>query len=165
VDITQDGHYAIFGDVSVATIVEVSDISSGKLTKTIVYPLGSSLSSSSVLLSPDETLLYISNTQGGQITAAFFDKTNGTLTKGCTSGPLKGFDTNWAYVGSLAAKNTSGTGGVVYAAEFGNPGSIAIVNVKSSGGKCTLKESPKSPTMDPQSPGLLSIGVFPPRPF
>jgi hypothetical protein len=165
VDITQDGHYAIFGDVSVTTIVEVSDISSGKLTKTIVYPLGSSLSSSSVLLSPDETLLYISNTQGGQITAAFFDKTNGTLTKGCTSGPLKGFDTNWAYVGSLATKNTSGTGGVVYAAEFGNPGSIAIVNVKSSGGKCTLKESPKSPTMDPQSPGLLSIGVFPPRPF
>ena len=29
VDITSDGHYAIFGDVSVTTTVEVSDISSG----------------------------------------------------------------------------------------------------------------------------------------
>src|SRR5580692_8333913 len=31
IDITQDGHYAIFGDTSPFTIVEVSDISSGKL--------------------------------------------------------------------------------------------------------------------------------------
>jgi 6-phosphogluconolactonase (cycloisomerase 2 family) len=165
VDITQDGHFAIFGDVSVNTIVEVSDISSGMLTKTVVYHLGSSPNSSSVLLSPDETLLYISNTQGGQITAAFFDKTTGTLTKGCASGYLNGYDTNWAYVGTLATETTSGTGRVVYAAEFGSPGSIAIVTVTSSGGKCTLKESPKSPVIDPQSPGLLSIGVFPPRSF
>lgn len=165
VDITQDGHFAIFGDVSVITTVEVSDISSGKLTKTNVYHLGSSPNSSSVLLSPDETLLYISNNQGGQITAAFFDKTNGTLTKGCRSGFLKGFDTNWAYVGTLATETTSGTGSVVYAAEFGSPGSIAIVKVTSNGEECSLKESANSPVSDPQSPGLLSIGVFPPRPF
>jgi 6-phosphogluconolactonase (cycloisomerase 2 family) len=165
VDITSDGHYAIFGDVSVTTTVEVSDISSGKLTKTIVYHLGSRRNSSTVLLSPDETLLYIGSTQSGQIVAAFFDKTNGTLTPGCASGPLHGFDTDWAYVGTLATAGTSGTGNVVYAAEFGSPGSIAIVNVMSSGGKCTLKESPKSPVIDPQSPGLLSIGVYPPRAF
>jgi 6-phosphogluconolactonase (cycloisomerase 2 family) len=165
VDITSDGHYAIFGDVSVTTTVEVSDISSGKLTKTIVYHLGFSRNSSSVLLSPDETLLYISSTQSGRIVAAFFDKTNGTLSKGCTSGPLRGFDSNWAYLGTLATESNSGTGDVVYAAEFGSPSSIAIVNVMSSGGKCTLKESPKSPVIDLQSPGLLSIGAFPPRSF
>lgn len=165
VDITQDGHFAIFGDVSVTTTVEVSDISSGKLTKTIVYHLGSIPNSSSVLLSPDETLLYISNNQGGQITAAFFDKTNGTLTKGCSSGFLKGFDTNWSYVGILATESNSGNGSVVYAAEFGSPGSIAIVKVTSNGGECSLKESANSPVTDPQSPGLLSIGVFPPRSF
>ncbi len=165
VDITQDGHFAIFGDVSVTTTVEVSDVSSGTLTKTIVYPLGPRQNSSSVLLSPDETLLYISNTQGGQITAAFFDKISGTLTKGCSSGFLTGFDTDWAYVGTLAIARTSGTGSVVYAAEFGSPGSIAMVRVNSSGGKCTLKEFPESPVVDPQSPGLLSIGVFPPRSF
>jgi hypothetical protein len=165
VDITQDGHFAIFGDVSVTTTIEVSDISSGKLTNTTVYHLGPRRNSSSVLLSPDETLLYIGNTQGGQVIAAFFDKIKGTLTKGCASGPLRGFDTNWVYVGALATENTSGTGSVIYAAEFGSPGSIAIVSVKSSGGKCTLKESSKSPAIDPQSPGLLSIGVFPPRSF
>jgi DNA-binding beta-propeller fold protein YncE len=165
VDITQDGHFAIFGDVSVTTTVEVSDIWSGKLTKTRVYHLGSSPNSSSVLLSPDETLLYISNNQGGKITAAFFDKANGTLTKGCSSGFLKGFDTNWAYVGTLATETTSGTGNLVYAAEFGSPGSLAIVEVTSSGGKCRLKESRESPVIDPQSPGLLSIGAFPPRSF
>jgi 6-phosphogluconolactonase (cycloisomerase 2 family) len=165
VDITSDGHYAIFGDVSVTTTVEVSDISSGKLTKTIVYHLGSRRNSSTVLLSPDETLLYIGSTQSGQIVAAFFDKTSGTLTKGCASGPLHGFDTDWAYVGTLATATTSGTGSVVYAAEFGSPGSIAIVNVMSSGGKCTLKESLKSPAIDAASPGLLSIVVFPPRAF
>jgi 6-phosphogluconolactonase (cycloisomerase 2 family) len=165
VDITRDGHFAIFGDVSVTTTVEVSDISSGRLAKTVVYHLGPRRNSSSVLLSPDETLLYISNTQAGRVMAAFFDKSNGTLTKGCSSGPLKGFDTDWAYVGTLATETTSGTGAVVYAAEFGSPGSIAIVSVKSSGGRCTLKESSQSPAIDAQSPGLLSIGVFPPRPF
>ena len=165
VDISRDGHFAIFGDVSVTTTVEVSDISSGRLTKTMVYHLGSSQNSSSVLLSPDETLLYISNNQGGKITAAFFDKAKGTLRKGCSSGFLRGFDTNWAYVGTLATETTSGTGGVVYAAEFGSPGSIAIVEVTSNGAKCRLKESLKSPVIDSQSPGLLSIGVFPPRSF
>lgn len=40
VDITQDGHYAIFGDAAVSPVVEVSDISSGKLKPTIVYRLG-----------------------------------------------------------------------------------------------------------------------------
>jgi hypothetical protein len=131
----------------------------------VVYHLGSIRNSSTVLLSPDETLLYIGNTQGGKVMAAFFDKTNGTLSKGCTSDFLKGFDTSWAYVGTLATETTTGTGRVLYAAEFGSPGSIGIVEVKSSGGRCTLKEIQESPVIDPQSPGLLSIGVFPPRSF
>ena len=41
----------------------------------------------------------------------------------------------------------------------------AEINVKSAGGKCTLTESSHSPVSDPNSPGLLSIGAFPPRPF
>jgi len=165
IDITQDGHFAIFGDTAVSTVIEVSDISSGKLTPTVVYRLGSAISSSNILLSPDETLLYISNTQGDKISAAFFDKATGALTKGCVSGFLKGFVDNWSYLGSLALKNTTGTGGTVYVAEFGAPSSIAEINVTSAGGKCTLKESANSPASDPNSPGLLSIGAFPPRPF
>jgi len=165
IDITQDGHFAIFGDTATSTIVEVSDISSGKLTPTVVYHLGKGISSSNILLSPDETLLYISNTQGDKITAAFFDKGMGKLSKGCASGNLKGYVTNWSYLGSLALEKPTGTGGMVYVAEFGAPSSIAEIKVTSAGGKCTLKESSRSPVADPNSPGLLSIGVFPPRPF
>jgi sugar lactone lactonase YvrE len=165
VDITQDGHYAIFGDTSTSAIVEVSDISSGKLTKTVVYHVGNGISSSNVMLSPDETLLYVSNTQGDKISAAFFDKSTGKLSKGCASASLKGYVTNWTYLGGLGLEKTTGTGGVVYVAEYGAPSSIGMINVKSVGGKCTLKEASKSPIADPNSPGLLSIGTFPPRAF
>ncbi len=165
VDITQDGHYAIFGDTSPFTVVEVSDISSGKLTPTVVYHLGSRLNSSNILLSPDETILYISNNQSGTLTAAFFDKSTGKLSKGCSSRPLKGFDADWSYVAALALEKTTGTGSVVYVAEFGAPSSIGMVHVKSASGKCTLTESLHSPVADPNSPGLLSIEAFPPRPF
>ena len=37
VDITSDGHWALFGDSSINTTVEVSDISSGRLTATRQY--------------------------------------------------------------------------------------------------------------------------------
>jgi 6-phosphogluconolactonase (cycloisomerase 2 family) len=165
IDITQDGHYAIFGDTATSTIVEVSDISSGKLTKTVVYHLGNGISSSMIMLSPDETLLYISNTQGDKVSAAFFDQSTGKLSKGCASGNLKGYVTDWSYLSALALEKTTGTGGTVYVAEFGAPSSIAVINVKSAGGKCTLQESSKSPIRDQHSTGLLSIGAFPPRPF
>jgi sugar lactone lactonase YvrE len=163
--ITQDGHYAIFGDTATSTIVEVSDISSGKLAPTVVYRLGNGISSSNIMLSPDETILYVSNTQGDRITAAFFDTSTGKLSRGCTSGHLKGYVTDWSYLGALALEAATGTGDVVYVAEFGAPSSIGMIKVKSAGGKCTLKESSTSPVADPNSPGLLSIGVFAPRTF
>jgi hypothetical protein len=135
------------------------------LTPTVVYQLGNGINSSNILLSPDETLLYISNNQGGTITAAFFDKSTGKLSKGCVSPYLKGFVANWSYVASFAMQQATGTGGLLYVAEYGAPSSIGVVKVKSSGGKCTLRESSQSPVSDQNSPGLLSIGSFPPRPF
>jgi 6-phosphogluconolactonase (cycloisomerase 2 family) len=165
VDITQDGHYAIFGDTSPFTIVEVSDISSGKLAPTLVFHLGDAINASNILLSPDERFLYISNNQSGKITAAFFNKTTGKVAKGCASHALKGFVKDWSYTASLAFEKTTGTGGVVYVAEFGSPSSIGEIELTSAGGKCTLTESSQSPVADPNSPGLLSIGTFPPRPF
>jgi hypothetical protein len=165
VDITKDGHYAIFGDTSTAVVAEVSDISSGKLTKTVVYNSKTSINSSNVMLSPDETVLYVANTEGDAVTAIFFDKTTGKLSPGCTSGAIKGLSANWSYLGGLALISQSGTGGGVYVAEFGAPSGIGIMRLKVSGGTCTLQEDPKSPVSDPTSPGLLSIGNFPPRSF
>jgi 6-phosphogluconolactonase (cycloisomerase 2 family) len=165
VDITQDGRYAIFGDMSVNTTVEVSAIHSGKLTKTVLYVLGPAGNSNNVLLSPDESLLYVANTGTGQVTAAFFDKNTGKISRPCTSTHLRGFDTDWTFMSSPVTQLNSGTGSVLYVAEFGNPSSIAMVNVASSGGRCTLTEGSQSPVVAPNTASLLSIGVYPPRVF
>jgi 6-phosphogluconolactonase (cycloisomerase 2 family) len=165
IDITQDGHYALFGDTSTSTVVEVSDISSGKLTKTVVYTLGSTINSSNIMLSPDETLLYITNTQGDTVSAAYFDASTGALTAGCTSPPLKNYVSSWSYLATLGLENTTGTGGVLYVAEFGVGSGIAMIGVNSSGGKCTLTELQNSPVADPNSAALLSIATYPPRSF
>lgn len=170
VDITQDGHFAIFGDAAVTTTLEVSDISSGKLMPTTLYTLGDAarsiapvVNSSTLRLSPDESLIYIGNSQSGNVSAAFFNKNTGRVLGGCASKQLTNFYNPWSYVGSLATRDTAGNGNVLYAAEFGS--SIAILNVTSTGTTCTLTEAPSSPVGDNLSPGLISIQVFPPRPF
>jgi len=165
VDITSDGHYAIFGDVSTTTTVEVSDISSGKLGKTKVYNVSSAGNATNIFLSPDETLLYITNSDVGKVTAAFFNSTTGKVTAGCTSAKLKGFETNYLYVSSPVTEMNTGTGSLLYVAEFGPVSAIAMLDVASSGGKCTLTERSTSPIVSPNSTTLLSIGVYPPRQF
>jgi sugar lactone lactonase YvrE len=165
IDITSDGHYAIFGDTSTALSVEVSDISSGKLAKTTVYKSPLSISSSNVILSPDQTLLYVINTQGATVSVLFFDKTTGKLSAGCTSGRVRGQSQNWSYLAGAALVSQTGNGGGVYVAEFGSASGIALVALHSTGQKCSLREVPASPVSDIFSPGLLSIGTFPPRSF
>jgi len=165
IDITSDGHYAIFGDTSTQVSIEVSDISSGKLTKTIAYQSLASISSSNIMLSPDETLLYVVNTQGDTVGALFFDKATGQVLPGCRSGRLSGISQNWSYLASAALISQSGNGGGVYVAEFGNPSGIATVTLTTSGQTCSLQEASGSPVTDANSPGLLSIGTYPPRSF
>jgi hypothetical protein len=165
VEITRNGHYALFGDTSTSTVVEVSDISSGKLGKTIAYRLGSEINSSNILLSADETLLYISNTEGDSISAAWFNASTGNLSFGCTSGKLRGYSSHWSYTAELALGSNAGTGGTVYVAEYGTPSSIGMVALNSNGATCTLAELPQSPAADLNSGGLLSMESFPPRSF
>ena len=178
IDITQDGHYAIFGDGAILTVVEVSDISSGRLTPTRVYSIGASLTavspvavlpgnaSANVRLSPDQSLLFISNNQSGTITAGFFNASTGGISPGCTSRRLSGFYNPWFYLGSMVTENTSGNGGVLYVAEFGRQSSIGILNITSSGGRCSFAESSNSEVQSPISgASLLSLWAYPPRPF
>jgi hypothetical protein len=165
IDITSDGHYAIFGDTSTAEVVEVSNISSGQLTPTVVYKSSGSISSSNIMLSPDETLLYVINTQGDTVTAMFFDKTAGTLSKGCKSVRIRGESSDWSYLAGLGLVNQTGNGGGVYVAEFGGSSGIALLNLTMKGQKCSLQEAKGSPFPDSRSVGLLSIGTFPPRSF
>jgi hypothetical protein len=166
VDITRDGHYAIFGDTSSSMVVEVSDISSGKLGSTKFYRSTASISSSNVILSPDESVLYVVNTQGASVSAFLFDRKTGELTWGCTSGSIRGQSSNWSYLGAAALISNTGNGGGVYVAEFGDPAGIAMVTLDSSSlGRCSLRENIQSPFIDGISHGLISIGTFPPRAF
>lgn len=172
VDITRDGKFAIFGDISTATMVEIASLSSGKLSNTRAYTLGTAVSSGTVRLSPDQTMLYIANSEGGTVTAAFFDANTGKVTPGCTSPTLKEFNAR-PWLGAVATRDTTGTGNVVYVTEYGrvhtdgNNGqdsAIGILSVSSNGTSCTLTESAGSP-VSLAYPGALSIAVYPPRPF
>jgi hypothetical protein len=166
IDITGDGHFAIFGDTSTSLSVEISDISSGKLSKTSVFTDNASISSSNAMLSPDESVLYVINTQGASVSALFFNAGSGKLSYGCTSRPLAGLSADWSYLGGVAPINQSGNGGGVYVGEFGAVSGIGIVTLQLTGQqKCSLQEAVGSPVIDPNSPSLLSIGTFPPRSF
>lgn len=167
VDITRDGHYAIFGGGSTASEVQVSDISSHRIKPPVVYPLGPAWGADSVRLSPDETVLYISNNSGGRVTAAFFDKATGQVRPGCTSGPLRGYYTQFNYIGAVATELPSGTGGTLYVPEFDGNGRslIGLLRLTTTNGGCTLTETAASPVGLSLDSALLSIAVYPPRPF
>lgn len=180
VDITADGRFAIFGDFTgYHSEVEVSDISSGKLKRTVDFggknhingSLGSADNSPIVWLSPDETLLYISNSTSGQVTAAKFDKATGVVREGCTSGPLKGYPDDWYFTFQMATGTTSGTGSPLYVVEQGfHPQQfidsyIGVVDVTEDGDTCELTESANSEVLDAHSQVLSSFAAYPPRPF
>ena len=180
VDITADGHWAIFGDSSVRTTVEVSDISSGHLTPTRFYNLGgganavgpsigsraTGVNSGAVRLSPDQTLIYIGNNDGGSVSAALFNTTTGKVGTSCSSPRLTGYYNPWAFTGSLVTRDNTGTGGVLYVAEYGYSGSyIGVVKIQSNGMTCTLTESSASEVPDTLSEGTLSLAAYPPRTF
>jgi 6-phosphogluconolactonase (cycloisomerase 2 family) len=174
VDITEDGHYAIFGDASSTGVVEVSDISSGSLTPTVLYSLERGIStgfnSNNVRLSPDGRLLYITNNSSGQVMAAFFDRDKGAVFPGCISAQLNGFDSTFSYLSGAVTEQAKGTGSVLYVAEFGQPSAIAVIDVsivdgRLSGQRCKLTEAAGSPISDPNSLSLLSIEVYPSRQF
>jgi hypothetical protein len=167
VDITRDGRFAIFACGSTTTAVEISDISSGKLTSPFAYHLGGAWNSGSVRLSPDERLLYISNSSGGRITAAFFDKATGKVRPGCVSPPLRGFYSKYAYIGAVATELATGAGGILYVPELGtdNKSYIGLVRFTQAANGCTLTETANSPVTGSPAAAWLSIAVYPPRPF
>ncbi len=170
VDITANSRWALFGDASASPTVEVARIhGDGRLGPTVGYSgIGTGSNSNNVWLSPDETLIYVSNNSSGQIAAAPFNATTGVIdtAHSCTSGVLTGFNSTWLFLGGLATASTAGTGSPLYGAEFGAglASGIGIVKVR-KGPPCRLAETSGSPVSDPASIGLLSVGVDPPRKF
>jgi hypothetical protein len=171
VDISKNGDYAVFGDQGPATDVEVSDISSGKLTQTNVYAnLGPARGSTNLFFSPSGDFLYISSAEipDTAVTVARFNETTGQILNSCSATPK-----NSNVASNLALELPSGTGGAVYIAEESPApaysSQIGMFTMTSSGKTCTIVEDNQSPSnspvSDPDSVGLKSIAVYPPRPF
>jgi hypothetical protein len=180
VDITSDGHYAIFGDSAVNVTLEVSDISSGHLTTTVPYTLGggasavgpsfrarlSGINSGALRLSPDQSMIYIANNEVGSVAATFFNAQTGTIAGGCSSSSLRGYYNPWAFTGSVVTRDNTGNGGLLYVSEYGYGGSyLGILTITSNGTSCTLAETSGSGVQDLLTDGLLSITTYPPRQF
>ncbi len=117
------------------------------------------------MLSPDETLLYVINTQGASVSAMFFNAATGVLSDGCKSKTVSGQSADWSYLAGLGLASQTGNGGGVYVAEYGNPSGIALVTLTVKDQTCSMQEVKGSPFTDSNSLGLLSIGTFPPRSF
>src|SRR5262249_47124698 len=162
VQITKNGHFAIFGDNATFTAIEVSDISSGKLATPVLYEMPQ-LNSANVLLSPDESLLYIVNNGSGQVSAAFFNSATGVVSPGCVSPPMRYFAKKWSFSSELATATDSGTGERLYVTEFGAPSYFGVMNVQSNGVQCTLQEDVQSPILDPNSGALISFSAYTPQ--
>ncbi|HUE05385.1 MAG TPA: hypothetical protein VMR62_37915 [Bryobacteraceae bacterium] len=165
VDISKNGQYAVFGDIGGVVAVETSDISSGKLIPTTFYDsLGAGTGSTGVLLSPNDDLLYITDRGTNQVTAAKFNEITGRPSADCVSQALK----NAYSIFGMAMESTSGTGGLLYVAEWSayyGPSWIGMLSVGSTEKNCTLTEPSNSPVSDPDGSYLASIAVWPPRPF
>ena len=175
VQITSDGHFAVFGDVvsnrnGDFTEIEVSDISSGKLAPTVDYgggnhsngDLGQGLGSNSAVLSSDETHLYVSNPFSGQVTVLGFDAATGVVSPGCISAPLNGFGTRFTATAQIAAAGVENGKDVVWLAEDGSglTSGVGIVQIAFDGASCTATESSASPASDPNSVDLKSLSAF-----
>jgi len=176
VDITRDGHYALFGGFGGYTMVEVSDISSGKITPTVVYggpdqSLGTGAGSNTIWLGPEEEYIYITNTFSFQVTAVPFDPKTGTVLPFASGGcimNLKQLNKTASYPGSIVSAGPKEQGGItLYVAEDGasKPSSVSILHRSTSNGQCTLTESADSPVWDGVTTDLPSIAAYPPRPF
>lgn len=161
VTITSDGHYAIFGDIAGATAnVEVSDISSGKLTPTVLHKVGPNTDVNTLALSPDETMIYLVDNLAGTVTAAFFDKATATFSHACTSPTLANFGLLWFYLGGIVEAQTTGTARDLFVTETGHKSGIAMLRVQTRGDQCQISEAGNSAMPDPRSPALVSITGF-----
>jgi len=170
VDITKDSKYAIIGDFSDnATEVEIFPIlSDSALGASDNYNVASGGSdSNNIWLSPDETLLYVSNNVSLQITTLTFDEhaaAGERLTFGCITPPLNNPSGGTLYnTGGMATESAFGTGAYLYVAEWGDPSAVALLS--SPKGGCPLTEVPGSPFVNSAGQWAITVSAYPPRPF
>jgi 6-phosphogluconolactonase (cycloisomerase 2 family) len=169
VDITRDSKYAIVADFSDnrPTQVEIFPINSdSSLGSSDYYEFSQGgLNSNNIWLSPDGTLLYVSNQGSFQITTLKFNENAGRgsrLSFDCLT-TLNNPEGQLFFPIGMATEGRSGTGGYMYVAEGGNPPAVALLQVPTSGCPTEVAGSPFSNSV----PGAwtTTVSAYPPRPF
>jgi len=137
-DITCDGTRAYFGDLSGPTQVEVFQISpKGKLGQIQFFADDHGENSYNVLLSPDEKVLYVSNTQSGQITVLQVGADGKVSYSGIADLKSPG-----AYTQNMV---TTADGKYLFVAEENTPDQIGVLRANGT----SLKEIGQSPVLEP----------------
>jgi 6-phosphogluconolactonase (cycloisomerase 2 family) len=167
-DITRDSKFAIAGDASGLTEISVFPINSdGSLGLEDYYsvPQGGA-DSNNVWLSPDESVLYVSNNISMQITTLAFneaERPGQRLTFECLSNPLRRSPGGAQFnIAGIATQAASGKGGYLYVAERQNPAAIGLMQIPDSG--CPT-EVPDSPFANTPGRTITTLSTYPARPF
>jgi hypothetical protein len=171
VDITKDSKYAIIADFSEnLTQVEIFPINSdSSLGSDDFYNItGGGFDSSNLWLSPDETVLYVSNNISLQITTLTYSESAAAghrLAFSCLSSVLKNpTGGSIYYTSGLATEAATGKGGYLYVAEPGNPPAVALMQIPSNGCPTEVTGSPF--VNSPAANGFpVTVTAYPPRPF
>jgi Lactonase, 7-bladed beta-propeller len=172
VDITKDGHWAVFGDDSFGpAVLEVYDISGGTLngSTAVAYIASQEGGAQNLAISPDETEIYYSSPWSGTLGQNSFDASTGVIGSGCTSHTLNGYNYWWSYVGQLSTQVQTGNGTVLYVAEEGQnritrAGQSYIGSARVAASGCRLIEFNSLKNVD-NFGYVLSIATYPPRSF
>lgn len=169
VDITADSKYVIIADFSNGdpTQVEIFPINSdSSLGSSDYYEISQGgLNSNNIWLSPDETLLYVSNQSSLQVTTLKFHE-NGRkgsrLSFDCLTS-LNNPEGQIYYPLGVTTQSSTGTGAYLYVAEYGSPPAVALLQLPTSGCPTEVAGSPFVNFV----PGgwTTTVSAYPPRPF
>jgi hypothetical protein len=176
VDITKDSKYALVGEYG-GTFPQVeifpinSDSSLGGST-TYSFPQGG-FNSNNLVLSPDETRVYIDNNGSSQVTTLSFNEhaaPGKQLSFYCLSKPLKASSSNFMlYTSGISTSSPTGKGGPLYMVEANFnfftgaiQSAVALLEIPPDG--CP-SEANDSPFALPAGSTATTLSAFPPRPF
>ena len=175
VDITKDSKYAIIGEYGGTfpqiEIFPINADSSLGASAAYSFPQGG-FNSNNVMLSPDETRLYVTNNSSFQVTALAFNEHAGTgkqLSFFCISNPLRAPAGNLpAYISGIAMAETTGKGGYLYVIEasfgptFAIESAVSLLQIPAD--TCPAEVS-GSPFLLPAGSSATTPSAYPPRPF
>jgi hypothetical protein len=167
VDFTADSKYVLIGDyTSVDTQLDIFPIHPDSTLGADDYYefTQGGRDSNNVWISPDSTVVYVSNSDSYQVTTLALTPTapaGQRLSFVCVSAPLT--NPGFVFTGGIATAEPTGKGGYLYVAESGGThNGVALMSIPGNG--CPVEVS-ESPTAIPGNGWSNTLAAYPPRRF